>query len=314
MAAWLPWLHAARPRTLPLALACIALGTLIAADHGSFDGIIFVLTVLTATSYQLLSNLANDLGDSLTGADAHRQGQDGIEARAVASGALTMASMQRAVNIMTLLSILFTVGTIWMGTAGMPLWVAISFGLIGVLAILAARGYTMGWDYGYRGWGDVFVLAFFGPVGVMGSYLLQHHVWEPLVLLPGLAIGFLAASVLNLNNMRDIETDRLAGKHTVAMRMGLSMARVYQTGLVIEAYTAATAYVFLQSDLTCSRSFLFLATLPLLGESTYRMWKAKTPAAFDALLKPTALQAVLFALLLGAGLLIDANQCAKPLF
>lgn len=314
MSNWAIWIQAARPRTMPLALACIALGTLIAADHGSFNAWVLAATVLTATAYQILSNLANDLGDGLSGADAHRTGAHGVEQRAVGSGQVQLTQMRRAVQILTAISVFFTAWTVWIGTQGMPWFATMSFALLGLMAIVAARGYTLGWSYGYRGWGDVFVMLFFGPVGVVGSYVLQSHQWESIVFLPGLAIGLLAASVLNLNNMRDVETDRLAGKRTLALRMGLPMARVYQTVLILEAYIAATAYVFLQTEMTCSRSFLYLATLPLLGEGVYKMWKAKSPAAFDALLKPTALQSVLFALLLGLGLLIDANQCAKPLF
>lgn len=308
------WVSAARPRTLPLALACIALGSLLAADRGYFDGWLTLWMVLTAASYQLLSNLANDLGDFRTGADQHRTAQGGVEARAVASGIIQEAEMQRAVNVLTVLALGFTVLTSWWGTTHLSGYHTATFLALGTLATLAARGYTMGWAYGYKGLGDLFVILFFGPVGVVGSYFLQTQLWDALMILPGLSVGLLAASVLNLNNMRDIETDRMAGKRTLAMRMGLPMAKLYQTILVVEAYTAATVFIFLQAEVTCSRSFLYAATLPLLGEGVYKTWKAKTPGQFDALLKPTALQTVLFALLLGIGLLIDANQCSKPLF
>jgi 1,4-dihydroxy-2-naphthoate octaprenyltransferase len=308
------WVSAARPRTLPLALACIALGSLLAADRGFFDGWLTLWMVLTAASYQLLSNLANDLGDFRSGADAHRTASEGVEARAVASGLIQETQMQRAVNVLTVLALGFTVLTSWWGTSQLGWPFTAAFLSLGALATMAARGYTMGWAYGYKGLGDLFVIVFFGPVGVAGSFFLQTQTWDTLMILPGLSVGFLAAAVLNLNNMRDIETDRAAGKRTLAMRMGLPMAKLYQTILVVEAYTATTVFIFLQAEVTCSRSFLYAATLPLLGEGVYKTWKAKTPAQLDALLKPTALQTVLFALLLGVGLLIDANQCGKPLF
>lgn len=307
------WIGALRPRTLPLALATIALGTLLAADRGYFDGVLLALTALTATAYQILSNLANDLGDSLRGADQHRA--EGAERRAVASGALSAASVKRAVNVLTLLAAVLTAATSWWGTRGMAPGYLLGYLALGGAAIWSARGYTLGRAaYGYRGLGDVFVIVFFGPVGVAGAYFLQTQTWDWLMLLPGLAIGLFAAGVLNLNNMRDLETDRLAGKNTLAGQMGLGMAKLYQVLLLFHGWLAAVMFIFLQAPVTCSRSFLFAATLPLMAETAVKGWKAKTPAEFDKLLKPLALQTVLFALLMGYGLLVDANECSKPLF
>ena len=308
-----PWIGAMRPRTLPLALATIVLGTLLAADRGFFDATLLVLTALTATAYQILSNLSNDLGDALRGADDRRA--EGAEKRAVASGLLTASSMRRAVGIATLVALLLTAATSWLGTRGLSPSFFILFILLGLAAIASARGYTLGrFAYGYRGLGDLFVLFFFGPVGVAGSFFLQTQSWDWLMLLPGLSVGLFAAGVLNLNNMRDIETDRAAGKNTLAGKMGLSMARLYQLLLLFQGWLAATLFVLVQAPVTCSRSFLFAATLPLMAETAWKGWKAKTPVEFDKLLKPLALQTVLFALLMGIGLLIDANECSKPLF
>jgi len=308
-----PWIGALRPRTLPLALATIVLGTLLAADRGFFDATLLVLTALTATAYQILSNLSNDLGDGLRGADDRRA--EGAEQRAVASGLITASSMRRAVGIGTLVALLLTAATSWLGTRGLSPAFFILFMLLGLAAILSARGYTLGrFAYGYRGLGDLFVLFFFGPVGVAGSFFLQTQSWDWLMLLPGLSVGLFAAGVLNLNNMRDIETDRAAGKKTLAGQMGLAMAKFYQLLLISQGWAAATLFVFVQAPVTCSRSFLFAATLPLMAETAWKGWKARSPAEFDKLLKPLALQTVLFALLMGVGLLIDANECSKPLF
>lgn len=308
-----PWIGAMRPRTLPLALATIVLGTLLAADRGFFDPTLLVLTALTATAYQILSNLSNDLGDALRGADDRRA--EGAEPRAVASGLLTASSMRRAIGIFTLLALLLTTATSWLGTRGLSSAFFILFMLLGLAAIGSARGYTLGrFAYGYRGLGDLFVLFFFGPVGVAGSFFLQTQTWDWLMLLPGLSVGLFAAGVLNLNNMRDIETDRAIGKNTLAGKMGLSMAKLYQLLLLFQGWLAAILFVLVQAPVTCSRSFLFAATLPLMAETAWKGWKAQTPAEFDKLVKPLALQTVLFALLMGIGLLIDANECSKPLF
>jgi 1,4-dihydroxy-2-naphthoate octaprenyltransferase len=294
-------------------LATIVLGTLLAADRGFFDATLLVLTALTATAYQILSNLSNDLGDGLRGADDRRA--EGAEQRAVASGLITASSMRRAVGIGTLVALLLTAATSWLGTRGLSPAFFILFMLLGLAAILSARGYTLGrFAYGYRGLGDLFVLFFFGPVGVAGSFFLQTQSWDWLMLLPGLSVGLFAAGVLNLNNMRDIETDRAAGKKTLAGQMGLAMAKFYQLLLISQGWLAATLFVFMQAPVTCSRSFLFAATLPLMAETAWKGWKARSPAEFDKLLKPLALQTVLFALLMGVGLLIDANECSKPLF
>jgi 1,4-dihydroxy-2-naphthoate octaprenyltransferase len=294
-------------------LATIVLGTLLAADRGFFDATLLVLTALTATAYQILSNLSNDLGDGLRGADDRRA--EGAEQRAVASGLITASSMRRAVSMATLVALLLTAATSWIGTRGISPAFFILFMLLGLAAILSARGYTLGrFAYGYHGLGDLFVLFFFGPVGVAGSFFLQTQSWDWLMLLPGLSVGLFAAGVLNLNNMRDIETDRAAGKKTLAGKMGLAMAKLYQLLLLVQGWVAATLFVFVQTPVTCSRSFLFAATLPLMAETAWKGWKARSPAEFDKLLKPLALQTVLFALLMGIGLLIDANECSKPLF
>jgi len=307
------WIGALRPRTLPLAWATIVLGTLLAADRGYFDGLLLGVTLATATAYQILSNLANDLGDSLKGADQHRAAD--AEQRAVASGAISVASRRRAVTGVTVFAAMLTAATSWWGARGMPVGYFVGYLALGSAAIWSARGYTMGHaSYGYRGLGDILVIVFFGPVGVAGSYFLQTQTWDWLMLLPGLAIGLFAAGVLNLNNMRDLETDRLAGKNTLAGQMGLGMAKLYQVLLLFHGWLAAVLFIFLQSPVTCSRSFLFAATLPLMAETAVKGWKAKTPAEFDKLLKPLALQTVLFALLMGYGLLIDADECSKPLF
>ncbi len=307
------WVGALRPRTLPLAWATIVLGTLLAADRGYFDGLLLGLTLATATAYQILSNLANDLGDSLKGADQHRAAD--AEQRAVASGAISAEAMRRAVQWVTVLAVVLTVATSWWGTRGIPFGYLIAYVGLGAAAVWSARGYTLGRaSYGYRGLGDLFVVVFFGPVGVAGSYFLQTQTWDSLMLLPGLAVGLFAAGVLNLNNLRDLETDRAAGKRTVAGRMGLNMAKLYQLILLFQGWLAAILFVLLQAPVTCSRSFLFAATLPLMIETAVKSWNAVTPAQFDKLLKPLALQTVLFALLLGFGLLIDANACSNPLF
>lgn len=306
-----PWLKAIRLRTLPLALACIALGALLAADFGAMDWPTLILCVLTAVSYQILSNLANDLGDGRKGTDDLRA--EGAETRALASGAISERQLSVAVTMVTVFSVALTLLTSYWGTRQLDNVWFYGYSILGGLAIISARGYTMGASYGYRGMGDVFVLIFFGPVGVAGSFILLSQMWVPEVLLAGVAVGAMASGVLNLNNLRDIDTDAQAGKRTLAMRMGPRWAKMYQVLLLLIGFGAAIGYVILQTNLTCSRSFLFIAVLPLSIGTLRDMYRAQDVHALDALLKPWALQTVLFALMLGIGLLIDSNECSAPL-
>jgi 1,4-dihydroxy-2-naphthoate octaprenyltransferase len=305
------WLEAARLRTLPLALACIALGSLLAADAGYFNPLILALAMLTTLLYQVLSNYANDYYDWKSGADACRTTHQNGEARSVASGKIAPETMWSAVKAVGLLAALAGGSLVFLAFTGTLRWVFL--GLHG-LALWSAVNYVGGQaTYGYRGWGDFFVVFFFGLVGVEGSFMVQTGQFSPWILLPGLSIGLLATGVLNLNNLRDIETDRAAGKITVAARLGTRGARWYQTVLVVGGVAAAVFFV-VRGLPTCSRSYLFLAVTPLFFESVVQTWKAQSRAEWDRLLKPLALATFFFALALGVGLLIDSDACSKPLF
>ncbi|MEQ8337705.1 MAG: 1,4-dihydroxy-2-naphthoate octaprenyltransferase, partial [Cyclobacteriaceae bacterium] len=163
------WLQAFRLRTLPLAISSILMGTLLAVSHGYFDTVIFILGVLTTIFLQILSNLANDYGDAKSGIDGEdRKGPS----RTVQVGLITRQEMKRMLYIFVMLSlvsgvllIILALGDQWLN--------GLLFFFLGVGAIAAAINYTVGKNpYGYSGWGDLFVLIFFGFVGVLGSYFL----------------------------------------------------------------------------------------------------------------------------------------------
>ena len=230
------WIQAARLRTLPLSLSGIIMGSFIAKwrisqDGGFWDWRIFALALLVTLLYQILSNFANDYGDGIKGTDKNRIGE--AEQRAVASGKITADQMRNAVIVLSLLAFLATVGLLYV--AFYPIytgefWIFIA---LGVACILAAIGYTIGKKpYGYLGLGDIFVFIFFGLVSVCGSYFLftKSFSWD--LLFPATAIGMLSMAVLNLNNMRDIANDALAGKKTLALRLGFKKAMVYEIVLL----------------------------------------------------------------------------------
>lgn len=288
-----------RPRTLVLALAGVVLGQLLAAADGHYWWLTSLLTLLTAVLLQVLSNLANDYGDSLHGADdVRRVGPE----RAVQSGRVSLKQMLRAVVLSALLAAVSGLLLVWLaaGTAGLQL--AGVFVLLGGAAIWAAYAYTAtAKPYGYVGLGDAMVFVFFGLVAVMGSHFLQSGTWDPGLLLPASACGLLAVAVLNINNMRDLQGDRAAGKLTVPVRLGLRGARLYHAGLLAGAVVLALVYVIWQWR--SAWGLLFVVSVPMLITHLRAVFKLHG-AGLDPLLKQMALAVLVFSLLLGLGQLL----------
>ncbi len=290
------WVQAARLRTLPLAFSSIILGTCLAAAHGSFNILIFILCLLTTLFYQILSNYANDYGDGIKGTDSDRIG----EQRAIASGRISLPKMRLAIAVFALLSFASGTGLSILATSHLSIWITLSFVLLGLLAILAAITYTVGnRAYGYYGLGDLAVLFFFGIVGVGGSFFLQTGTFRWEILLPAAAAGLLAVGVLNLNNMRDIKTDRINSKNTLAVHFGLRGAKVYHLILIVLAFDLAFIY-----NLIVEGSFwqnLYWLVLPLLLLNLNAALRAHSREDFEPLLKVLAITSLLFSLLFGIG-------------
>lgn len=290
------WIQAARLRTLPLAFSSILVGTGLAYDQGKFDAGILGLTLLTTLLYQVLSNYANDYGDGIRGTDAARVG----EQRAVASGAISVAQMRKAVFITAGLAFISgTALSVW-ATREAGLTITLLFIGLGLLAILAAIYYTVGKQaYGYNGLGDLFVLLFFGGLGVLGSFYLQTLRWDPLIILPAGAVGLLATAVLNVNNMRDRLSDLEHGKRTLAARLGHRAAKLYQGILLVGAFDLAFLYNRLRPD-GIFQNLYFLSLIPLIYH-LYQIFHAEKPQDFEPLLKQMALTTLLFSLLFAIG-------------
>lgn len=293
------WLNAMRPRTLPLALACIIMGTGLAVAHGAFDWLVALFSVLTAVLLQILSNLANDYGDSLHGADhVERKGPK----RAVQSGQVTAGAMRQAILIAALLSVASGLLLLWFAFGRDAFSSTVIFIVLGGAAIGAAITYTAGkMPYGYAGLGDLAVLIFFGWVGVLGSYYVQAGRLDWLVFLPATACGLLAVAVLNVNNIRDLESDRVAGKRSIPVRLGLARARQYHWLLLALAVLTALAYVLL--TYSSLWQFLFIAAVPLLARNGLAI--SRTPEAelptLNPWLKQMSLAALAFAILFSLG-------------
>jgi 1,4-dihydroxy-2-naphthoate polyprenyltransferase len=213
------WIEALRLRTLPLSLSGIIVGSFIAYNNQFWNTSIFVLALITTILFQIVSNLANDLGDGLKGTDNNeRIGPT----RAVQSGAISSSQMKNAVIFTSILSLLAASVLVYIGTTNLGIeGVYFYFGLA-LLCVAAAILYTVGKKaYGYLGLGDVFVFLFFGFVSVMGVYTLFAKEIDWFNIFPSAGVGFLSAAVLNLNNMRDHENDKNSNKRTLVVKLGL---------------------------------------------------------------------------------------------
>ena len=293
------WIKAFRLRTLPLALSSIAMGGFLASAAGAFQWNIFLWCIATTIFLQVLSNLANDYGDSIHGADsADRKGPS----RAVQSGVITKAQMRSAVIVFVILCLVSGV-TLLLVAFGLD-WRALFFFLgLGVLSILAAIAYTVGRKpYGYMGLGDLSVLIFFGLVGVMGSYYLFTRHITGYEILPALSCGLFSIGVLNVNNIRDIESDRKAGKFSIPVRIGREKAVRYHWFLLLTGLTTAAVYCILHYE--SPWQFLFLASAPLFIKNGLAV-SQKPSHELDPYLRQMALSTLLFVLLFGLGILLS---------
>jgi len=292
------WIQAFRLRTLPLALSSIFMGSFLAAFRQNFQNEVLYLSILTTIFLQILSNLANDYGDSVHGADSQdRKGPS----RAVQSGQISALAMRNAIGVFVVLSLVSGLSLLWFADISLQIFGV--FLSLGILSILAAITYTAGKKpYGYAGLGDISVMLFFGLVGVLGVYFLHTKSFEFDLLLPALSCGFLATGVLNVNNIRDIESDKKAGKKSIPVRIGRQNAVFYHWFLLFGAVFCAFAFIFL--NFKSGYQFLFLMVLPMLG---YNAWAIKTyqeAHRLDPFLKQLALASLQFVLLFGFGNLL----------
>lgn len=275
------------------------MGAFLAAADGVFRWSVFGLCALTTILLQILSNLANDYGDSVHGADSdERTGPQ----RAVQSGAISQQAMKKALYLFGLLSFISGIGLLLVSfeTLGEAFWVFIGFG---ILAIAAAITYTAGWrPYGYAGLGDLSVLIFFGGMAVLGSYYLFDQQLHIDLVLPALSTGLLSVGVLNVNNIRDIDSDKKAGKFSIPVRIGRSNAIIYHYFLLFSALACALVFVLL--NYREPQQYLFLLSLPLFIKNAFAVRNNTSSATLDPYLKQLALSTLLFVLLFGVGQLI----------
>ena len=294
------WIEAFRLRTLPLALSNTIIGSCLAAADDKFRWSIFGLAALTTVLLQIMSNMANDYGDFVNGKDtAERIGPK----RMVQSGEITPKTMLRGIIAIGILCAVSGVSLIIIGMEGIPVTNMLLFGLLGLAAIAAAIKYTVGKNpYGYRGLGDIFVFIFFGLVGVIGTYFLHTQSFRWGLLLPASAIGMLSTGVLNMNNMRDYEADKNAGKKTIVVAMGVKNAKYYHLFLIGGAALLTITYTLLNYH--SAWQWLFILSFPILFLNLKKVFTYKNALELYPELPRVSIASLVFALTFGIGLLI----------
>ncbi|MFQ1047229.1 1,4-dihydroxy-2-naphthoate polyprenyltransferase [Avibacterium paragallinarum] len=292
------WVETARPKTLPLAAASIIMGAALAYWDKQFSWQISLLCLITTLLLQILSNFANDYGD-------HQKGSDTAERigplRGIQHGVISAAQLKKGLILMSLASLFFG---FWLIALAYQTYADLfAFSLLGGLAILAAITYTVGAKpYGYMGLGDISVLLFFGILGVCGTYYLQTHQLNLMIFPPALSTGLLSTAVLNINNLRDIEQDRKAGKNTLAVRFGAKNGRIYHCLLLVVAVLCNVIFALLNFHHLVS--FIFLLAYPLLVKHALYVYRNRDPLLLRPMLGQMSMLALLTNLLFSFGLLV----------
>lgn len=289
------WLQAARLRTLPLSLSGIIVGNGLAFSNVNFSWMIFILSLLTTISFQVLSNFANDYGDGVKGTDNDsRIGPP----RVLQQGLLTRKELKQGIQVCVFISLILAASLIFLAFGISNQLYSLIFIGLALGAVIAAIKYTVGSNaYGYRALGDLFVLTFFGGVSVLGSLFLQTKLFTVEQILPAISIGLLSVGVLNLNNMRDIKTDKESNKITMAVLLGARYAKAYHLFLLLGAVLTAVLYV--KTNLQPSYLFM-IAVLPMMIHLR-RVLGYDNPKEFDPELKRLALSTFLFSILFSIG-------------
>ncbi len=286
-------MRAARLRTLPLSLSGIIVGTAMAARQGFFELDIFLLALLTTVGFQVTSNFANDYGDGVKGTDS----EDRIgPQRVLQSGLLSRAALKKGIIVSIAISMLLAIVLIYRAFGVENLAYITIFFILGALSIWAAIKYTMGSNpYGYRGLGDLYVFLFFGLLGVLGSMFLYTKTLDWPSVLPAIGLGLLCVGVLNLNNLRDVVSDKKHGKITLVVKMGFDKGKRYHFLLMGTAFLCFILYIVI-AEIGWRQGYFMLAFIPIFIH-LLKVMKTHDPGLLDGELKKLALSSFLLATL-----------------
>ncbi|WP_392566533.1 1,4-dihydroxy-2-naphthoate polyprenyltransferase [Utexia brackfieldae] len=293
------WVSSLRLKTLPLAISAILVGNVLAYWQKQFDWLIMLLCITTAALLQILANLANDYGDTIKGVDKpDRIGpKRGIQHHLITIKQLSIALMINVILVVIL-------GLILLVIANLNRSVFWLFIMLGLLSIIAAITYTMGnKPYGYNGLGDISVLLFFGIISVIGSYYLQTKILSLSIIFPAIACGFLSVAVLNINNLRDRQSDRMNNKKTLIVFIGDKWGRYYHIILLIVAMLLFNYFNY--NYLSNPWNSLCLFIIPFFYLICCRVLKAKRAYEFAALFLPMIKLSLITNLLFCVGVLLS---------
>lgn len=268
-------------------------------SQAMFNWKIVIFALLTTLGLQILSNFANDYGDGTKGTD----NEDRVgPKRAIQSGLISPQAMKRAMVLMSIITLFFAICLIYYSFKDQYLYYSLAFLFLGILAISSAIRYTVGKNpYGYRGYGDLFVFVFFGLVSTFGIYFMFSKTFDLLLLLPATAIGFLSVGVLNLNNMRDEESDTKSNKNTLVVKIGGAWAKKYHFFLVISAMVMVLLFAYL-NHFNFDQYLFIVAYFPLTSH-LITVYKNKNPKLLDPELKKLAISTFILSLLLSLALI-----------
>ncbi|MDR2928119.1 MAG: 1,4-dihydroxy-2-naphthoate octaprenyltransferase [Cytophagaceae bacterium] len=284
------WIISFRLRTLPLSLSAIFAGSIIAARQGLFRWEVLIWASVTTLFLQILSNLSNDYGDAVSGAD--NDSRTGPK-RMIQSGIITKQQMKKAMIVCALLSLVSGLVLLCVSFESIKIETVL-FLIAGLAAIAAAIRYTVGQNpYGYRGLGDIYVFLFFGIAGVAGSFFLHGISWSWAALLPASTIGFFSMAVLNLNNIRDIHSDSESGKHTLVVKIGRDNASWYHFFLIMGGWLCFLIFTKISGD----TGLLPICTLPLFIVDVWVVFTKNDSNRLNSELRNLSLTILLFVLL-----------------
>lgn len=287
------WVNAARLRTLPLSISGIIVGYALASFFGFANISIFILALLTTVALQVTSNFANDYGDGVKGTD--NDSRIGPK-RALQSGILSRKELKKGIIVAIAISLLLIVLLIFSAFSADSLIYIGLFFLLGIFAVWASIKYTVGKSaYGYRGLGDVFVFIFFGLVSVLGSMFLLTKTLYIIAVLPAITIGLLSVAVLNLNNLRDIVSDKNSGKNTIVVKMGFLNGKRYHYSILITSFICVLC--FTAYNYTNFLNFLWILAYVPIVKHFMKVLKMSDSSTMDPELKIVALSSFLFAIL-----------------
>ncbi len=290
------WIVAMRLRTLPLSSSAVLLGVVLGGVHAPYtfswhSYLLAILIMVTAVLLQILSNFANDYGDAKSGVDNEKRVGP---KRGLMMGALSMQDMKWGIIVVVLLTMLTGVASIILAFAHNVAFL-LCFAGFGILSIIAAITYTVGIVYGYKGLGDLAVFIFFGLLAVMGAEFMMDPSNSPSLLGEVLAMqaGCTAMLVLNVNNLRDYDSDKASGKNSLVVQIGLKWGKIYHLVLLVLALIniILASYIIYLNFYTYYALLILPACFPLLKANMFCYKKENTGAVLDPMLKKTSVSA-----------------------